>query len=218
MKTLDTQIFRRTITTDNNFVEQYSIPASTKFIVVFFQDSTAADPSRPIYSGDANCGNYLNSSDFRTWDNASASLKELSIQIGDLKFPMNEQDQVGTQVPISLFPAAAVSSDNLIDNMVERFLDTQVVTSKFFSDAGSESYENWRNSPYMAFNVAQSKDSWSTVLQVKGKFNQNVTSASIQSGGTTTKGFNLYVVSFFEKIAQVITENGLVIQVSTSEL
>jgi len=214
LKTLDTQIFRRTVTTQNNIVEQFSIPASTKFIVIFLQDTNAADPSQNIYYGNVNCGNYLTASDFRTWDNSSASLKTLSIQIGSLKFPKNDQIQIGTKVPND----AGSQTIELIDNMIERYMDTQVVTSKFFSDAGSESYAKWRTSPYYAFNVAQSKDSWSTVLQVQGTFNQDVTSASVKAGGNISQGFNLFVVSFYEKIAQIITENGLVTSVATSEI
>lgn len=219
MKTLESQVFRKTITSPLSVNEQFSVPASTKFVVVFFQDSQCADVTQNVFvpGTSANCGNYLSAVDFRNYNNTTSTLKTLSIQIGDLKFPITDQTQILTQVPV-FSNGNALSTLSVENDQIERYLDTQVVTSKFFSDAGSESYENFIKSPYYCFLVAQPANSWNTVLQVRATFGTSPDSACTKSGGSAQNDINLYVVSFFEKIAQITTENGLVTQVSTSEV
>ena len=225
LKTLETKI-TRDILQSGSISKQYAVPATTKFVVIFFADAIAHDPMQDIYSSYSNggvngnvlMGKPLNTSDFRSWDNNTATLTTLNIQIGDLKFPKTEYTQISTKIPQSRGTFANGFTE-LENDMLQRYIDTQNVTGKFFNDAGSESYENWIKSPYYAFNVEQPANSWNTVLYVNANFAQPPTQALIDATTTTTNAANvaIYVVAFYEKVVNISQSSGLVTSVEQSE-
>jgi hypothetical protein len=220
LKTLEATISRETLLASQSITKQYSIPASTKYIAVFFQDAAGVDPGRNVYVPECApntglIGTPLNCSDFRTVDNLSSTLETLSIQLGDIKVPQSEYSQTATGV----IKGVAVSNMNAYSNgQIQRYIDTQNVTAKFFSDAGSESFDNFIKSPFYLFNVEQPKDSWNTAMFLRATFGSKPKAASTSAGQAGAENINLFVISFHEKVAVLTQEGGLITSVEQSEV
>jgi hypothetical protein len=136
--------------------------------------------------------------------------------LGDLKVPQTEYSQINTNIITG-------SENGVITNLqncnLQRFIDTQNVTAKFFSDSGSESFDNFSKSPYYLFNVEQPRDSWNTALYVRATFSQPPLASKTTNNVSvvTEQSVNMLVAAFYEKVAILTQENGLVTSVEQSE-
>jgi len=214
LKTLETLSTRKEIS-NSTFNQQFSIPATTRFIAIFFQGVSAESGLNVYNIGGLNEGNRLDQTCFRTPDNNTSSLSVLSINIGSITIPYTDYSQDDT-MPLSSKQVAgnSITARNL---QLQRFLDCQITTSKFFSDSGTETFQNWMGSPYYVFDIRQQQNSWNTTLNVKGQFTV-APNSGYDSAGNLIQNFGLHVVAFYEKVAELTMESGLLTKLEVADV
>jgi hypothetical protein len=126
----------------------------------------------------------LSQTEFRSQDGGTLNVRDIKLVYNGKTIPENDPSQ---------------SAYNATQSMIQqRLFDTLVNTGKWQTEGSGEDYYAFRLSPYYLFDLSTQEGSWSNIIQVHITF-----------GAAITTAFNLCVASFYNKVAQLEYQNGL---------
>lgn len=167
---MEQQLYSKSITSGQTL--DFTVPSSTNSIAVFVQQNTAG--SNTLYPP----------TKFSVADDAERSLTQLQLTYNNVTKP-------STNWSSAFSPT--------INQLQQRYFETQMESGMLHSEGGSESFEDWlaRGCLYL-FDFSKDENSRTTQLQLQATFSGNVSSA------------NLFICAFYESKVEIATENGMV--------
>jgi hypothetical protein len=162
----------------------FTIPPSTKAISVFVQ------------SGDSGTNTQVPPSMFKTKDNSDMKLASIQLSYANTNKPSTRWS--------SEYTDGSVLASDRKNYMIQRYNDTQMATTQFWSPGGSESFSDWsKRGPLYHYTFNRDRDDRSTHLQVAANFNGLEANA------------NLLIVAHYTRVVQIAVTNGFVSSVES---
>lgn len=171
------QIQSKVITGGSSNVLEFTVPSSTNMVVIGVQSSVAGSNT------------LVPPSMMKCLDGSETNLSSLQVTYNNVTKPSTRWT--------SLYSGT-------VDQLQQRYHDTQMETTMILNQGGAESYEDWlKRGPIMAYNFVSDKNAKATNLQLQIDY------SSIE---TNAKAF---IAAFYTRTTGITTQNGQVVSVTS---